>query len=774
MALDETITALEDIQQRVLWLSTNMIDVANHHRHRTDTLKVGGHQASCASMVTMMTALYFHYLDAHDYVAVKPHGAPVLHAINYLLEDLDESYLSRLRHFGGLQAYPSRTKDPDRVDFSTGSVGLGPAATIFSAYARAYVDAHFSPRPRSRFISILGDAELDEGNIWEAVHDPQTPHLNQLRWLVDFNRQSLDRIVPDMRISPWTSAFSAHGWDVQIVKYGSRLRKAFHDPGGDILHQWIDQMPNEHYQSLFSCPLDDIRSRFLEGAPYEMKHIVSDYDDASLKALVTDLGGHDMTTVIEALEASERSDSPSVIFFYTHKGWGLPTVGNPRNHSAVLSDEQFHSYRESIGVDPNRPWARFDPHCPAGRLIRSRIDHLKRPLERASEKISIPISSGIKISSHGSTQAGFGHILTALGRDERIARLMVTTAPDVATSTNLAGWINKFGVFTATHRREWIPDPLLRWRESPHGRHIELGIAEMNFFTLLAALGLSKDFSSQTLLPIGTVYDPFICRGLDALIYASYLGASFIVAGTPSGVTLAPEGGAHQSSITASIGIELPGITMDEPAYIQALDWLLCDQLSSVASSDSTHPHIGYMRLTTRSIDQGPFAKAVERFGSEDLRRYICQGAYELIPFTHPKNSSQVTIVASGAIMPEAIEAVQILTDEGIDARIVDICSPGRIYRAWNEAIRTGISQARPAKIPDILSRWFEPHEAIVTVHDASSHALAWIGSAVQARKTISLGVDAFGQSGAIADLYRAHLIDAESIVNASLIAIDA
>lgn len=162
---------LEEIQRRVLWLAVRMVDAANHERATGDGVKVGGHQASSASLVTAMTALWFAHLSADDRVSVKPHASPVFHAIQYLLGNLDRQYLPALRSRGGLQAYPSRTKDPDEVDFSTGSVGRGAVAPLFAAVARRYVDAHFGDRPRSRFIALLGDAELDEGNVWEAIFD---------------------------------------------------------------------------------------------------------------------------------------------------------------------------------------------------------------------------------------------------------------------------------------------------------------------------------------------------------------------------------------------------------------------------------------------------------------------------------------------------------------------------------------------------------------------------------------------------------------------------
>src|SRR5919109_1159413 len=148
------LAALESIERRVLWLATRIVDYANRERPREDELKVGGHQASSASMVSLMTALYFWDLRAQDLVSVKPHASPVLHAVEYLLGRLERRFLTELRAFGGLQSYPSRTKDPFPVDYSTGSVGIGSAAPLFGALANRYVDAHFGTGTAGRFISL--------------------------------------------------------------------------------------------------------------------------------------------------------------------------------------------------------------------------------------------------------------------------------------------------------------------------------------------------------------------------------------------------------------------------------------------------------------------------------------------------------------------------------------------------------------------------------------------------------------------------------------------
>ncbi|MGP7996562.1 MAG: transketolase-like TK C-terminal-containing protein [Streptosporangiaceae bacterium] len=778
------LSVLGEIQQRVLWLATRIIDAANHDRDTGDGVKVGGHQASSASLVSAMTALYFSFLDAPDKVSVKPHASPVYHAIQYLLGNLDRGYLTTLRAFGGLQAYPSRTKDPDAPDFSTGSVGLGAAAPLFAAAARRYVDAHFGPRPRSRFIALIGDAELDEGNIWEAVADPATDGLGDVMWIVDLNRQSLDRVVPGVRIAQWEQQFTAAGWHVVEAKYGQRLHAAFGQPGGSQLRDWIDAMPNEHYQSLFGLGPAELRARFLDGAPAGLTEFCAGIPDADLATLVTDLAGHDLGSLLDSFgQCDAEQGRPSVVFVYTVKGWGLPIAGNPRNHSALLTSEQIGEMRARLGLTPETEWDRFDPMTPAGQWTAARREHLARPPRAPAPALSIPDATGLRASRALSTQEAFGRILVDLSRQQSVAPYLVTVAPDVATSTNLAGFINRVRVFSPDARRAWTEDPVLKWAEGPEGQHIELGISEMNLFLLLGQLGLAWDLSGQPLLPVGTVYDPFVLRGLDAFIYSVYSGARFIVAGTPSGVTLAPEGGAHQSTITASVGLELPGVTFIEPAYATALDWLMCGALQAIAAANSAAPGTPvmedgsyYFRLTTRGIDQQPFAAARQRLGDAVLRRQVLAGGYRLVEAADLAGDGagaapRVHLAVSGAVLPEVLAAAAELSEEGIAASVVDVTSADRLYRAWQRTLRQGVRTATAPSIPGALRTAFPDRAPIVTVHDAASHTLSWLGSALGV-PAVSLGVDGFGQSGAVADLYRAHDLDPGSIVNAALAAL--
>ncbi|MEB3214627.1 MAG: hypothetical protein VKL39_24975, partial [Leptolyngbyaceae bacterium] len=497
----------------------------------------------------------------------------------------DRSYLTTLRQLGGLQAYPSRTKDPDVADFSTGSVGLGAVAPLFSALTRRYVDSHFGDQPAARFIALVGDAELDEGNVWEAIADPATQGLGNFTMVVDLNRQSLDRVIPDIAAIRLKRFFADAGWHVAEAKYGSRLTAAFAEPGGEALRAHIDAMPNEAYQALFALDPPGLRAKFLDGADAAVGRCVEALDDDELARLVTDLGGHDLGLLLDTFAACDRAvDQPSVVFAYTIKGWGLPIAGDALNHAALLTADQIDDVRRRVGLDEATEWDRFDPDSPAGRLCASVGGDLNnpRPVPRARpavpEMARPPVTSGAL-----STQEAFGRVLASLADVDDIGERIVTTAPDVSISTNLGGWINKTGVYSHVERDDHGgADRLLRWAPGPTGQHIELGISEMNLFMLLGQLGLSHDHHGEQLFPVGTVYDPFVLRGLDALIYGLYNGARFIVTGTPSGVTLAPEGGAHQSTITASVGAELPALHYTEPAYATEVDWLLCDAIDQL------------------------------------------------------------------------------------------------------------------------------------------------------------------------------------------------
>ena len=578
----EDLATLQEIERRILWLSTAIVHHANNVRANPDKpTKVGGHQASSASVVTILTALYFHFLRSGDRVSIKPHASPAFHACQYLLGNLDAKYLTMLRELGGLQSYPSRTKDPDPVDFSTGSVGLGAVAPVFAALASRYAETKFGSVTSDRFVALIGDAELDEGNVWETVAEEAVQGLGNVIWIIDLNRQSLDRITPGIKAARLKRLFSGAGWHVLEAKYGTSLEAAMAAEGGEALRERIDDMSNEEYQALIRVSDGaDLRRRLADVADRQRRAAilasVAGVPDDELQTLVANLGGHDLPKLIQTFNEADRlNDAPVVIFAYTVKGWGLPFAGDPLNHSQLLTESQMIELRASFGIAEDAEWSPFDPDTPAGRMCadaaaRQRGD---RPAIGLAPDI-VPAEADTRHPKQTSTQEAFGRALLRLAELPEVGERIVTLSPDVATSTHLAGWINKVGVFALEEATDYESGAqrMLKWRPSPAGRHIELGISEMNLFMALGQFGVARDLIGQQLIPIGTVYDPFVCRGLDALIYSLYIDARMIFAGTPAGVSLSPEGGAHQSSVTPSLGIELPNLRFYEPAFGREVD----------------------------------------------------------------------------------------------------------------------------------------------------------------------------------------------------------
>jgi pyruvate dehydrogenase E1 component len=746
---------LERIQRRVLWLSTWMVHHANA-RPGADGAKVGGHQASSASVVSLLTALYFKALRPGDVVATKAHASPAFYAIQFLRGRLDGARLTTLREFGGLQAYPSRRKNPDVVDLSTGSMGLGAVMATFGALATRYLTDHGGTRMPERFIALVGDAELDEGNVWEALAEEPLGALGDILWIVDVNRQSLDRVVPDSRTRQLKDLFVTHGWRVRELRWGGRLERVFRRPGGERLRRRLETMPSREYHRLLRLPAGALRKTLVtssDGAlDPDVDRALADFADDALPSLVADVGGHDLAAIVDALDEAERERGrPAVILAHTIKGWGLPCAADPLNHTMVTTQAQIAELREAFDITPGQEWAGFDPESKEAAHIR-RLPPLWSAPPRAASP-AVPRTLDEMYEGAMSTQEAFGRVLGALARRPE-ADAIVTVSADVAVTTHLAGWINRKGVYALQAR----PDPFadspqaMSWRESPAGRHIELGIAEHNLFLLLGALGLSAELSGTTLLPIGTLYDPFVPRGLDALYHALYAGGRFVVAATPSGVTLSPEGGAHQSVITPSIGVALPAIAYFEPAFAREVEWILLDGLAAIAARDGESL---YLRLSTRAVDQ-----SLAPTPSDAYREAVLRGGYRLHDAREAKGYAidrAVHIFAAGVMVGEALEAARALAARGIFANVFVVTSPDRLYR--------GLRAPRPWL--ETLVGADEEDVPVVSVLDGHSHALGFIGGALGVPHQ-ALGVEDFGQSGARADLYRHYGIDADAIVGAA------
>ena len=779
---DPRMPFLVELHKKALWLSTWMIHNANHLRDKTDGLKVGGHQASSASLATIMTALYGAVLRPQDRVAVKPHASPVFHALQYLFGNQTREKLEAFRAFKGAQSYPSRTKDVDDVDFSTGSVGLGVAQTLFSAIAQDYVKARgWGDWPEGRMVALVGDAEMDEGNIFEALLEGWKQGVRNCWWVVDYNRQSLDANVREGLWERFEAIFRNFGWDVVILKYGALLEAAFVEPGGDALRAWIDTCPNQLYSALCYQGGAAWRKRLLDeiGDQGDVTRLIEARSDEALAALMTNLAGHDLESLLEAFETAALHDRPTCFIAYTIKGFGLPFQGHKDNHAGLMTTTQMEAWRKDMAI---RPGHEFDPFEGIGvaqgamaAFLRDVPFVQKGRRRHAADKIAVPPALPHRRAETGSTQQGFGTILADLAATtETLADRIVTTAPDVTVSTNLGGWVNRRGLFAReemadTFRREKIPSTFT-WEFSPKGQHIELGIAEMNLFILLSALGLSHSINGERLLPVGTLYDPFIQRGLDALNYACYQDARFMVVATPSGVTLAPEGGAHQSIATPLIGLAQDGLAAFEPAFVDelavimrfAFDYMQRDGEGDPDETTWLRDQTGgsvYLRLSTRPVDQP------HRTMTPELAEGIVNGAYWL---RRPGPNAEVVVAFMGAVAPEAIEAVGLMAEDRRDVGLLAVTSADRINAGWTAAERA--RQRGHADAMSHVERLFDGVSrdcGLVTVVDGHPATLAWLGG-VNGQRVTSLGVEHFGQTGTIGDLYRHHGIDANAIVHAA------
>ena len=778
--------ALRQIERKLLWLSSWMVHNANHVRPNRDGLKVGGHQASCASCVSILTALYFDQLRPQDRVAVKPHASPVFHAINHLLGRQSIANMEGLRQFGGAQAYPSRVKDGPEVDFSTGSVGLGVAMTSFAALMADYVRLHGltdpslagsdvagAERPVGRHIAIAGDAELDEGNIYEALLEGWKHDVRNVWWIVDYNRQSLDSVVQDRLFGRFEGLFGDMGWNVVRIKHGRAQEAAFARPGGEALRRWIDDCPNSLYSALTFQGGAAWRAALLADLSRDtaLRAIIDPLTDDELGHLMTNLGGHDIEAILEALTAADAAgDRPTCFIAYTIKGMGLPFAGHKDNHSGLMNPEQMEAFRAAMHIRPGHEWDFFEGLDLPEADLRAFIDSrpfaqkltpsgrmLSAPVIPVPDATPLPKLAGRKLS----TQSGFGEILGEIGRAEGawkdICDRIVTSSPDVTVSTSLGPWVNRRGLFDRHVRNDVFRDSKVvsaqRWGMSPSGQHIELGIAEQNLFLLLGAAGLSHALNGARILPIGTVYDPFVNRGLDALIYACYQDARFLLVSTPSGITLAPEGGQHQSVNTPLLGIAQDRLVAYEPTYVDELAILMRHAFAHMQAPDGSAV---WLRLSTRALAHQP--------RTLDAAAVIA-GAHYVVP-PQPGHAAPIVLAYQGPVAPEVEAAFEKLREDVPDAALLCITSPDRLHAGWLAAQKGRRRGERASSHVESVLLGVAPGAAIVTVLDGHPSALAWLGG-VRGHRVVPLGVDRFGQSGDIPDMYREYGLDEDAILNA-------
>lgn len=754
------IAALKTIDDRLRWLSAWTIHHANHIRDSADGLKVGGHQASCASITAIMSALYFHALGPNDRVAVKPHAGPVLHAIHYLLGSQSLDQLKNFRGFGGMQSYPSRTKDTIPIDFSTGSVGLGVAITAFASLVQDYLSAHgmMEDANRGRFVALIGDAELDEGNIYEALIEAHKHDIRNCWWIVDYNRQSLDATSTDRMFERFDEIFASCGWRTVELRYGKKLSAALTQY--PAIAEWLDALPNADQSALLYQGGAAWRARIDADLGKSATGFLKSFDDEALGSLMSDLGGHCMETLTEAFDAAQ-DDMPTLFIAWTVKGFGLPFAGHKDNHAGLMNPTQTCALRDSMGIAEGEEW---EPLAGLGGNVRAAVEGLinrsrimREKRQRSFGSIAVP-SIAAPTGDEQSTQAAFGRILLDLAKSGApLVDRIVTTSPDVTVSTNLGAFVNQRGLFKRREMKDVFAAAKIpsaqKWSATNQGQHIELGIAESNLFLLLAALGLSGDLFGQRLVPIGTLYDPFIARGLDSLNYGCYQDARFLLVATPSGVTLGPEGGAHQSINPPLIALGQPGLRHYEPAFADELAAMMEEAFRLIDAPDGEST---YLRLTTRSITQ------VEREG-DTWKGDALQGGYWL---RKPGPGAEAAIVAMGAIMPEALAAWNDLRADVPGLGLLNVTSPDLLHRGWTAAqARRWEGERLPSHVEQLLSH-LAPGAGLVTMCDAAPASLSWLGG-VLGNRVAPLGIERFGQTGSLADLYATYRLDGDAIAEA-------
>lgn len=783
-ARSEKLTMLAELERRILWLASWTIHQANHVRE-SDEVKVGGHQASSASLATIMTALYFDALRPQDRVAVKPHAGPIFHAIQYLAGNQSVEKMKNFRGFKGAQSYPSRTKDTDDVDFSTGSVGLGVAQTLFSSLVQDYVNAHgwMKDHPEGRMVALVGDAEMDEGNIYEALIEGWKHGLRNCWWIVDYNRQSLDAVIREGLWQKFEQMFANFGWDVVILKHGTLQQQAFSEPGGEILREWIDRCPNQLYSALTFQGGAAWRKKLLDeiGDQGEVSALIERRNDDELAALMNNLGGHDLPSLLKAFEDASKHDRPTCFICYTIKGFSLPLAGHKDNHAGLMTPKQFAVFQQSANVRPDHEWDKWEGSSQSADKLEAFVKsvpffahgtrRLSAPAVTVPDKLATPSNAGKPIS----TQMGFGQILNEIARDEtEFAQRIVTTSPDVTVSTNLGPWVNRRGLFALdkladTFKMERIPSTYA-WEFGPSGQHLELGIAESNLMIMLSALGLSHSINGVRLLPIGTLYDPFIYRSADQLNYACYQDARFMLVATPSGVSLAPEGGAHQSIGTPLIGMAQDGLCAFEPAFVDELAVIMRfgfdymqrngegDPDETTWLRDQTGGSV-YLRLSTRPLEQPG------RTMTPALANDIILGAYWMRP---PTSNTSVMIAYQGVVAPEAIAAAGLLAEDRRDVAIMAVTSADRLNAGAQaaERARQRGNHGATSHIERMLAQ-LDRDCGIVTAIDGHPLTLSWLGS-IQGHRVKALGVEHFGQTGTISDLYHHYSIDTNAIIHAA------
>lgn len=878
---------LDRICSRAHYLTTQMIWQANNREDvEKGDPKIGGHPAACASSLHITGALHLLVKSGYDYVANKPHAAPVDHSYNYLMElflnedlsklsqdEMDQAMMG-LRHFSKngepvFQSYHSAYDSDHHGFLPSGTVGIPPVNAGYLAHAYRFCKEHGYDVPDAHFWSILGDSEFREGSCYEAIPDFAERELGNLTWIIDYNRQSLDghRITnkeimngtDDKRIE---RTMLANGWEVIQVRHGNLRKKLFAKPDGQLFQNFLEnELQDYELQAMLLVEdMAALRKGVLKAQP-KLKKFLEGVSDQDLHDGLRDLGGHDIFALADAMNESKKNKrKPTMIIAHTVKGWGLRSAAAPGNHSALPTQEEVDELQAKQKLPNGKMFAGFDKKTEEGKFLAERGAELYADIKnetklrdknkamfakRFDEHGEIPTSFGInlKMASYPHTQWMLGQCTAKLTRiantaegqkDKKAlagdelswkapAELLVSMAPDVGTSTNLNpamdGKIFGAPVVPDYETELGVKDkktPDLVPGEEKSDRFIRFEIAEGNVMSCLGSYGRIRDMLGVPVLPLMTVYDFFIKRAHDQFFYNLYWKSSFILVGTPAGVTLSPEGAQHGWKSD----FQIPNQITWEPFFCVELEWILADSVRRHMLYDNEGRTGVLIRGVTRGADQKllplwlkrqarfktglsdgqllhakafPVGGAIDEASVESvseeemmaaLRQDVLAGAYYLIDYRgyagYEPGDNVVNIFALGSLTTEAIKASEMLLERGIYGNVIVVtCTDllcGNFAHENDYALlkqRLGIDgnlYLQPSnggitegELMTVAGR----RVPVVSVHDGEPGLLDNIGSALGVRHE-ALAVRHHSKSGRPADIYAYHNIDAASVVEAA------
>jgi pyruvate dehydrogenase E1 component len=863
-----------------------MIYVANHRddKEKGDP-KIGGHPAACASELHIAGALHLLVKNGHDFIANKPHAAPVDHSFNYLLDLFFKDGLEKLtyeesteamynlRHFphrgeAVFQSYHS-AYDPDHQGFlPTGSVGIPAVNLGYLAHAYNFLKEHNYEVPDAHFWAVCGDSEFREGSIYEAIPDFAEREIGNLTWIIDYNRQSLDgHRITNQDIMGATDAnrlertMLANGWEVIQVRHGQKRLELFKRPSGELFRKLLEEDLQDYELQAMLLVHDPVvlRKGFEKTHPH-LKKFLASVSDTELYEGLRDFGGHDILLLAEAMRKSKESTrKPTLIIAHTLKGWGLRSAAAPGNHSALPSEEEMLELQKAQklpkGADGKEVlFARFEDKSEEGKFLAERgaeiLADFKNQLKlknrnwdgfqkRFAENGEIPASFGInlKLASYPHTQWMLGQCTAKITRIANTnengkpladaekpwktpGELLVSMAPDVGTSTNLNPAMDGkiFGVavtpdFESDFGVKDKKTPDLIPGEEASDRFLRFEISECNVMSCLGSYGKVRDFLGIPILPLMTVYDFFIKRAHDQYFYNLYWKSSFLLVGTPSGVTLSPEGAQHGWKSD----FQIPNQIAWEPFFCLELDWILCESIRLHMTGQNEGRTGVLLRGVTRGVEQKMFAHYLKRHlrfkqnqstslhasgfslsGAIDeasveavdedemfeaVRHDVLAGAYYLIDYRgyagYEPGDNVVNIFAMGALGTEAIKASDELLKRGIYANVIIVTSPDLLcgiqahnddYKVLKERLGVdGSLYLEPQADTQVAGMLTLSGRRVpmVSVHDGEAGILDNLGSIVGVRHE-SLAVRKHSRCGRPEDVYAYHHIDAAAVIEAA------